>query len=200
MRETLRFQTNVPESTALAFNDGIAVEGRYGDQVMYTLEDERVMYVPPIVQEQIKRLNIQRGDPFQVVKREKKVGNRRSIEWAVERLETREPAPSSPSKASDEAASQAPEISGTRESTIGAPVNGCAPPNGNGALEIALPFAGTLQAHYILSALVNMVDIAVAVEAYAKAKGRDLHFSTEDIRALTITCFIQRTRENGVAR
>jgi type I restriction-modification system DNA methylase subunit len=48
------FQTNVPESMALAFNDGITVEGRYGDQVMYTLEDERVMYVPPIVQEQIK--------------------------------------------------------------------------------------------------------------------------------------------------
>ena len=96
MRQTLRFETNIPQAVALAFDDGIAVEGRYGDQVMYTLEDERVMYVPPIVQEQIKRLKIQRGDPFQVVKREKKIGNRRSIEWAVERLETREPAPSAP--------------------------------------------------------------------------------------------------------
>ena len=39
-------------------------------------------------------------------------------------------------------------ISGTRESTIAVPTNGSAPPNGNGALEVALPFAGTLQAQY----------------------------------------------------
>jgi hypothetical protein len=200
MKQTLRFETNIPQPVALAFDDGISVEGRYGDQVMYTLEDERVMYVPPIVQEQIKRLHIQRGDPFQVVKREKKAGNRRSIEWAVERLETREPAPSTPSKATDEAASRAPEFSSTRESSIALANNGNAPSVGNRSSEAALPFAGTPQGHYILSALVNMVDTTVAVEAYAKAKGRELHFSTEDIRALTITCFIQRTRENGGVR
>lgn len=199
MKQTLRFETNVPQPVALAFDDGIPVEGRYGDQVMYTLEDERVMYVPPIVQEQIRRLRIQRGDPFQVVKREKKVGNRRSIEWAVERLETREPAPSMPVKATDEAISQVPD-SGTRESTTALATNGGAVSVGNGTAGVALPFAGTLQAQFILSALVNMVDITVAVEAYAKAKGRELHFSTEDIRALTITCFIQRARENGGIR
>lgn len=95
---------------------------------------------------------------------------------------------------------RAPGLSGTRESTIAVANNGNVPSVGNGAAEVELPFAGTLQAQYILSALVNMVDITVAVETYAKAKGREIHFSTEDIRALTITCFIQRARENGGTR
>ncbi len=101
MKETLRFQTNTPETVALAFDDGIDVEDRYGDQVMYTLNDDRVMYVPPIVRNQIKKLGIRRGEQFQLVKREKKVGNRRSVEWVVEQPEdnaTQEPA--SPASAS----------------------------------------------------------------------------------------------------
>ena len=53
MKERVVFETNVPVTAALAYADGIKVEGRYGDQVMYSLTDERVMYVPPIVREQV---------------------------------------------------------------------------------------------------------------------------------------------------
>ena len=53
MKERVAFQTNVPVTVALAYPDGIQVEGRYGDQVMYTLADERVMYVPPVVRSRI---------------------------------------------------------------------------------------------------------------------------------------------------
>ncbi len=201
MRETLRFQTNVPEAVALAFDDGIDVEGRYGDQVMYTLEDERVMYVPPIVRDQIQKLGIRKGEPFQLSKGEVKRGNRRSIEWVVEQPKdhaTSEPAPPQAAKPEGEAAHLEPEGSGTVESTTAA----IQPkPNGRSGVQTdQLPFAGTLQGQYILSALVNMIDITDAVEAYAKAKGRELHFTSEDIRALTITCFIQRARENGGTR
>jgi hypothetical protein len=35
--EILRFDTNVPVEVALRFSDGKHVEGRYGDQVMYSL-------------------------------------------------------------------------------------------------------------------------------------------------------------------
>jgi len=48
MKDRVVFQTNVPVTAALAYADGMNVEGRFGDQVMYTLSDERVMYVPPI--------------------------------------------------------------------------------------------------------------------------------------------------------
>jgi hypothetical protein len=84
-REKLRFETNVPEVVALKFDDGLDVEGRYGDQVMYTLEDDRVMYVPPAVRSKIQKLGIQRGDEMTICKREVKSGNRRGIEWQVGR-------------------------------------------------------------------------------------------------------------------
>jgi hypothetical protein len=167
---------------------------------MYTLEGDRVMYVPPIVRAQIQKLGIGRGEQFQVMKRDKKVGNRRTIEWVVERPGTGEPASPQGGKPNGEAASHGPDASGTAESTMATPVNGAHKPNGNGAAAAAIPFAGTIQGQYILSALVNMVDLVTAVEVYAKAKGRELQFTSEDIRALTITCFIQRARENGGAR
>ena len=47
MREKVAFQTNVPVTVALAYADGVRVEGRFRDQIMYTPADERVMYVPP---------------------------------------------------------------------------------------------------------------------------------------------------------
>ncbi len=36
MREKVIFPTNVPVTVTLAFQDGLDVEGRFGDQVMYT--------------------------------------------------------------------------------------------------------------------------------------------------------------------
>ena len=47
MRERIAFQTNVPVTVALAYADGLPVEGRFGDQITYTLADDRVMYVSP---------------------------------------------------------------------------------------------------------------------------------------------------------
>lgn len=47
MKERFVFQTNVPVTAALAYSDSLKVAGRYGDQVVYSLKDERVMYVQP---------------------------------------------------------------------------------------------------------------------------------------------------------
>jgi hypothetical protein len=60
----LRFNTNAPVEVALRWDDGKRVEGRYGEQVMYTLEDDRVMYVPPVVAQQIRELGIRAREAF----------------------------------------------------------------------------------------------------------------------------------------
>jgi hypothetical protein len=52
--DKVHFQTNVPAEVALKYGDGKDVAGQYGDQVLYTLTDGRVMYVPPIVRKQIQ--------------------------------------------------------------------------------------------------------------------------------------------------
>src|ERR1700733_715800 len=68
MSEKLQFQTNVPVDVALKYNDGKEVTGQYGDQVLYTLTDGRVMYVPPIVKKKIDELGIGRGELFTITK------------------------------------------------------------------------------------------------------------------------------------
>src|SRR6516165_8138005 len=83
MRERIAFETNVPIIVALAYAGGLPVEGRFGDQIMYTLADERVMYVPPVVRSKLVELGVQPREPFTLCKAERKEGNRRFIEWQV---------------------------------------------------------------------------------------------------------------------
>jgi hypothetical protein len=52
MANNVVFQTNIPVEVAFE-GDGKDVNDQYGDQVLYTLIDGRVMYVPPIVRKQI---------------------------------------------------------------------------------------------------------------------------------------------------
>ena len=89
MTEILRFEMNVPVEVALKYaGPGKPIEGRYGNRVMYTLVDNRVMYVAPIVASRISDLGIQPGEVFQVCKQQKKQGQRKLIEWEVQRLES----------------------------------------------------------------------------------------------------------------
>jgi hypothetical protein len=84
LRKKVDFKTNLPVQVALAYDDGILKQdGRYGDYWIYTLDDERVMFVPPAVHNQIKSLHITRGQKFIVTKQEKRVGHKRAIEWLV---------------------------------------------------------------------------------------------------------------------
>jgi len=48
------------------------VSGQCGDQVLYTLTDGRIMYLPPIVKRRIEELRIGRGELFTVTKAEKR--------------------------------------------------------------------------------------------------------------------------------
>ena len=92
----LRFQTNIPVEVALRRGTAKQVEGLYGPQVMYRLMDDRVMYVPLIVAERVRELDIGYGEPFEICKAEVRNGNRRWIEWRVSRLEQPQQPASSP--------------------------------------------------------------------------------------------------------
>jgi hypothetical protein len=81
-RKMVRF-THLPVEIALQRTDGVRIEGRYGDRVKYTLTDDRTMYVDPSVAEQIKELDVQPGEVFQVCKCQDKIGNRRTVFWLV---------------------------------------------------------------------------------------------------------------------
>jgi hypothetical protein len=93
MDNILRFETNVPVGPiALKFDEGKPVEGRFGDQYLYTLMDGRTMYVSPVVASKINEQEIRRGDQFTICKKEVKDpnGGKPRIEWQVYR---NQPAP-----------------------------------------------------------------------------------------------------------
>lgn len=53
MSDILRFNADVPVEVVLRWDEGKQVEGRYGQQVMFTLADGRIVYVPPVVASRI---------------------------------------------------------------------------------------------------------------------------------------------------
>ena len=92
----LPFHLNVPAEIVLERPEGTLVQGRYGDRVMFTLTDGRVMYVPPFVADKIQAEGVVPGDRFELCKTQVKKGNRRSIEWNVRRIDPSEPEPDTP--------------------------------------------------------------------------------------------------------
>jgi len=84
-RKMVRFTPNLPVEIALQCTDGVRIEGRYGDRVKYTLTDDRTMYVDPSVAEQIRELEVEPGEVFQICKCQDKIGNRRTVFWLVRR-------------------------------------------------------------------------------------------------------------------
>ena len=85
MNEIVKFPTNTPVEVTLQVEEGKRVEGRYGEQVMYSLLDDRVMYVPPYVAQRFQELAIGAGEPLLICKQKVKDGNRERTEWSVKR-------------------------------------------------------------------------------------------------------------------
>src|SRR5450759_5630696 len=85
MKEIVKFEINTPVEVALKTAVGERVQGRYGEQVMYSLLDNRIMYVPPYVEQRFRELAIGAGEPLLLCKREVKEGNRNRTEWSVKR-------------------------------------------------------------------------------------------------------------------
>jgi hypothetical protein len=182
MSEKVQFQTNVPIEVALKYDDGKEVTGQYGDQVLYTLTDGRVMYVPPIVKKKIDELGIGRGELFTITKAEKKNGTRRTIEWMVGANDGGDRKPQT------RAQQRNGQVPAQRRGGAGS-----APANGNshrpGSLGEGKGFLVTGQGQFLLQALAAAVDVAAATERYAAVCGTELQFTSEDLREIGLTIY-----------
>lgn len=190
MKERIVFQTNVPVTAALAYPDGIKVEGRYGDQVMYTLTDERVMYVPPIVRTKVTELGIGKNEPFSICKSERRDGNRRFIEWILKRVDTESTAVHRPERANGGDLSSGCCVAAASEAT-----------NPNGKANDTTPAAinrATTASSSLRAALAASIDAALEAERYAAEHGLSVRFGSEDLRAMALSLFIQHARDGGV--
>lgn len=85
-KEVVTFPANTPVEVSLLSDRGTPVQGRYGGQVLYSLADERVMYVPPYVDRRLQELAIAPGEPVILCKKqtETDAGHKRT-EWSIRR-------------------------------------------------------------------------------------------------------------------
>ena len=192
----LRFNTNSPVEVALRWDDGKRVEGRYGEQVLYTFDDDRVMYVPPVVASRIRELGIRAREAFEICKAELREDNKRWIEWRVKRIEEpRHPAssPNSPEAAAPVPSNAQNQRNGSTHQTP-KPLDLQAAPDGT-LLPVPVTGAGISAMDLALS---GAAEIAQRVESRARLRNYSLQFTSEDIRAIGLTMFIQAMRERGV--
>jgi len=193
----LRFNTNAPVEVALRWDDGKRVEGRYGEQIMYSLEGDRVMYVPPVVAKQIHELGIRAREIFEICKAELREENKRWIEWRVRRIE--EPRHPSGLGNTSEAAASAPsnDAQNHRNGTThqaARPLDLHASSDGT-LLPVPVTGAGVTAMELAMS---GAAEVAQRVESRARMRNYSLQFTSEDIRAIGLTMFIQAMRERGV--
>jgi hypothetical protein len=175
----LPFQINVPAQITLERPEGTLVQGRYGDRVMFTLADGRVMYVPPFVASKIQAESIAPGDRFQLCKTQVRNGSRRSIEWTVRRLDPSEPDAETPIER---------DLGASIESLT---TNG----KGNGHKDPS-PAPAPAPTTKLEHALKTAISAAFNAERFGAELGYVVRFDADAIKAMAITVLINMNGES----
>jgi hypothetical protein len=85
-RESIQFLSNVPVPVALKYADGKFVDGIYGQRVMYTTTEDKVMFLDPDVAAKINALEVAPGEEFLICKQRPNGKGAKTI-WKVWRPE-----------------------------------------------------------------------------------------------------------------
>ena len=201
MREKVTFQTNVPVEVVLSYAEGKVCTGQFGDSLMYSLENNRVMFVPPIVGDRIGALGVDAGDALLITKAEIQTGTRKRIEWKVIRAE----GAGRSSDASPAPARTVLERTQTQPTTVGrialaprsvAPTPGRLSLPRNYVPPLAAPAAspGDQLGALLETCLVDAMIAAMRAEKSGQAIGCTLRFTSEDVRCISATLFIARSK------
>ena len=212
--ETLKLKTNVPELIALAFADGKPVQSQFGgDQVFFSLVDGRGFYCAPFVAQKIKDAGIGARQVFEICKRETTQGNRRIVEYQIDREASYQPEARKPieTAASGEAASTSYPQSSQVQAVPTVPTTPTQS-SYNGNAVRALPplsewFPERRPAPIAESSVSLMkvagcgaIDVVLEVENYARAKGMtDFAFDPASIQDLVVSLFISMEKKAGRA-
>jgi hypothetical protein len=180
MAELLRLEDNIPEVISLAFATGREVpsniQGKPAD-IMFTLVDGRRTFLPLDAAAQIAHIGVTARQPFEICKM--KVG--RKTDYRI-RLMAEGAAATAPT-----AITAAPK---------GTTVNTHQHHNGSNAASYKpatppapdAPAALAPQSTKLCAAMCSLIDAMVEAKTYSERRGLDL--STEDLRALVVTAFI----------
>ena len=212
-RQKVEFATNTPVALILASEGTLQPSQKgYGDEYRYFFEGDQVAWTKPELHAAIQAAGVHVGDEIVITRAERREGNRRRVEWQVEKIED-EPTAAADTAHSDarpalpppppvrDPRQRAADLEADKEAAAnyayyGAPI-GAPPANGhsNGhqpapPAPAAPPIAAELPvtpADAQAAMLCAAIDAAIAAEAYAASKGYPLRFSSDDVRTMANT-------------
>lgn len=182
----IEFPPNTPVTVALKYGQGKTISSQYGERIMFTTVDNRVMFLDFEVAEQIIQLGVNVREPFLITQQWDGRKDSPRI-WKVERPPA--PVPAMRDRASANPAGLAGE---QPDGTFAVPK--LAPP-----AAMPKPPARATSAN---SSLVNEAN--ALVDAFAEVLARALttyegRIKPDEVRALLISAYIQRTKLSSVA-
>lgn len=193
----LKFVYGQPEVIALKFTEPRMFSGSFGDRALFTLSDERKLWVDAEDASEIVRdmreHGITQGEPFRMTKIRHPRGGGHS--FRVEPLHAAKPA--APAAGSEGALADKLEQSvaiarrDPRAFQHNAHVIPPAPPEAPAAAAAAGPDD---TARRLMSCFAASIEAITDAQAFADRKGLKVTFTSEDVRATAISAYIQLER------
>jgi len=186
-RETLRLEVDVPVVAELLFDTPLPVQGKWGDQFMYTLRTgdvEKVFYADPALSAEFEKAGVRKGEPFKIGKMSRRDGNRRGVEWKIRKLDPEEAAPPSPGSVNGTAHQAPGETAKPQHQDVANPTT-------------QAPLPETRPQTQLEDALKTVVAACHAAGEYAKQINFQMPpFTSDDISRMAMTLAING-RQNG---
>jgi hypothetical protein len=197
--QVLELVPNVPFEVALKFPTGKRIATKRGPRVLFTLDDDRVMFVDPPVADKIEGLGLPAGETLRICKSESIQRGRPMTEWYVgtmgdESWEDLLNVRTKPAPAAAPQAAKPKETAPKTETHAGVQsqsnINGAAKPK---APPIK-PQYGDAMAEFLILAL----KAAQEAEGWAAGHNCSVRFTSADVQGLASTLFIQAARDGYV--
>jgi hypothetical protein len=172
---TYKFQPDQPAIIALKYRTGKPFTQGVYSGFTYTMGNGLIFRVPAEADQGIQALHLDAGMPFRVTKR---TVAGKDFKWDIERL-SGGPGENRPSEVTASDSSDVHHIAS------------------DDTTPLPIPPAVLLTEHGrdILRHLIGAIEIAHIAEQHAKKIGRIVHFTSNDIRSLAISCSIQQSHE-----
>jgi hypothetical protein len=174
-REVVDFPPHVPVSVALKYGQGKTVSSQYGERMMYSLVDGRVMFLDLATASQIEQLAINVRESFTVT-RHPAGQNGQSVTWEVARIAGEQPNGTFVVPAPDTPNPKPPASAATSD--------------------------GGIPRKPVSNALVDEAN--ALVDSFAQVLERSLtlyqgRIKPDEVKALVVTAYIQRSKFSSVA-
>jgi hypothetical protein len=173
-REIVDFPPNVPVTLALKYPQGKTISNQYGDRIMYTLADDRVMFLDLDVASQIEAMGINVRESFTITRSPGQQGG--PMRWDIARVAGEQP--------------NGTLVVPTLVTTTPKPPASAATPDGAGPRK--------------RPGNALMDEANALVDCFAQVMERSLtlyqgRIKPEEVKALLITAYIQRQKLSSVA-